>query len=347
MPEKSRSKWNEVLLLAGFVLFFRIFYVEIFNYLMADYQYDVKDLLNTVFNEYPVTLFMVFAGFFSIKYINKISSWGQDILKRIPLFILAFALVTLLSTLFLCIPNLKYYSWSELFSSKQVEVFLVISAMFNIVIMAVSDIILYYIKSHRNELDAKISESNKARYKYEQLKRQLNPHFLFNSLNVLDYLVQTDSERASAFIKKLAGVYRYLLSKENDPVVFLEEELEFVNMYVDLIKERFTDELDVDFEIEEKYMKTLVVPCSIQLLIENATKHNITSIEKPLNVRIFVDESWICVENNLQPRLSVKESSKLGLKNIDGQYKALFKKSIAILKTNEKFVVKLPLVANM
>jgi len=344
--KKSDSKWREVLLLAIFVLLFRIFYVELFNYLKADYQYNFLDLLHTVFKEYPITLFMVFSGFFSIRYINKFYNWGENPLRRIMLFVLAFILVSLVSTLLLCLPKLKMYSWSELFASRQVEVFFVISAMLNIVIMGATDIVLYYLKSHKRALDAEISERNRARFKYDQLKRQLNPHFLFNSLNVLDYLVQTDSVRASSYIKKLAGVYRYLLSKENDAVVFLEDELEFANMYLDLLKERFTDGLEISIDIEDKYRKVLVVPCSLQLLIENATKHNIINSKAPLYLRIYVKDGWLCVENNYQPRLSVEASNKLGLKNIDGQYKVLFKKSIAIIRTEEKFIVKLPLVLN-
>jgi len=344
--KKSTKKWREVLILAGFVLLFRIFYVELFNYLKADYQYSFLDLMQNVFKEFPVTLFMVFAGFFSIRYINKLYNWGENPMRRLLLFCLAFSVISLISTFLFCIPKLKVYTWSELFTSRQFEVFLVISAMLNIVIMGVTDVILYYLKSHRKALDAEITERNKARFKYEQLKRQLNPHFLFNSLNVLDYLVQTDSERASDFIKKLAGVYRYLLSKENDPVVFLEEELEFANMYIDLLKERFTDGLEVSVTIEDHYLKTLIVPCAIQLLIENATKHNIINQQKPLYLKVYVRESWICVENNYQPRMSVEESSKLGLKNIDGQYKVLFKKSIAISRSADRFIVKLPLILN-
>jgi sensor histidine kinase YesM len=344
--KKSYDKWKEVLILAVSVLLLRVFYVELFNYLKADYQYDFLELLNNVFREYPITFFMVISGFFSIRYINKLYNWGENPIRRILLFALTFIAISLLSTLLLCLPKLNEYSWSELFASRQVEVFFVISAMMNIVIMGISDIILYYIKSHKKALDAEISERNKARFKYEQLKRQLNPHFLFNSLNVLDYLVQTDSQRASDFIKKLAGVYRYLLSKENDPVVFLEEELEFAKMYADLLKERFTDGLEITVDIEGNYYKTLIVPCSIQLLIENATKHNIINSQNPLYIKIYIVESWIYVENNYQPRLSVEASNKLGLKNIDGQYKALFKKSISISRSDERFIVKLPLIDN-
>jgi len=337
-------KWRDVIILAAIVLLFRVFYVELLNYLKSDYQYNLADLINTIFGEYPILLLVVFADFFVIRYISRLYSWGEDTLIRMLLFFLAFAVITSASTFLFCIPELKKYTWSELVASKQLEAVLVVSAMLNIVVMGISDVFLYYRKSHKKELDAEIHKKNKARFQYEQLKSQLNPHFLFNSLNVLDYLVHTDPGKASNFIKKLAGVYRYLLNKDNELMVTLEEELEFTFMYTDLMKERFDTGMEISTDIEEQYLKTFVIPCSLQLLVENALKHNIVSSDSPLLIKIYTHDFWINVENNCQPRITEDRSNKLGLKNIDGQYKSLFNKSIEIKKTNDKFIVKLPLV---
>lgn len=244
----------------------------------------------------------------------------------------------------LCLPKLKTYSWGELFASRQLEAVFLVAAMLNILVMGATDVILYYRTSHRKALDAEITKKNKVKYQYEQLKRQLNPHFLFNSLNVLDYLVHTNPDRASDFIGKLAGVYRYLLSKESETVVTLEEERAFVNMYVDLLKERFPEGLEVEMDLDVRYLKTYVIPCSIQLLVENATKHNVISKEHPLRIRIDIQGPFIRVENNLFPRTQDADSSKLGLKNIEGQYQALFGKSISIRKTDELYSVSLPII---
>lgn len=338
------SKWREIVILAVAVLLFRIIYVDLLNYLQTDYQYDVFDLIFQIFQNIPVVLFLFIAGFLSVHYINKFISWGQNPTKRVFFFILSFFVISFIVTLLLCLPKLKTYSWEELFASRQLEAVFLVAAMLNILVMGATDVILYYRKSHRKALDAEITKKNKVKYQYEQLKRQLNPHFLFNSLNVLDYLVHTDPDRASDFIGKLAGVYRYLLSKESEPVVTLEEERTFVNMYVDLLKERFPEGLEVEMDLGTRYLKTYVIPCSIQLLVENATKHNVISQENPLRIRISIQGSFICVENNLFPRSQDAESSKLGLKNIEGQYQALFGKSITIRKTDELYSVSLPII---
>jgi len=338
------TKWRDLIILAIIVLFFRIFYVELLNYFKSDYQYDLADLINTIFGEYPIMLFVVLADFFAVRYISRLYAWGEATMIKILLFILAFAVITFTSTFLFCLPELKKYTWGELVASKQLEAVFMISAMLNLVIMGISDVFLYYRKSHKKELDAEINKKNKARFQYEQLKRQLNPHFLFNSLNVLDYLVHTDPDKASNFIKKLAGVYRYLLNKETELMVTLEEELEFITMYTDLMKERFDTGLEISIDIDDQYLKTFVIPCSLQLLVENALKHNVVSSESPLLIKIHAIDFWIIIENNCQPRISEDKSNKLGLKNIDGQYKSLFNKSIEVKKTNEKFIVKLPLV---
>lgn len=346
MTNSSKSKWKEILFLALVVLLFRIFYVEILNYLKADYQYNFGDLMHTIFKEYPATLVMVVSGFFSMHYINKLYTWGENPLRR--LIVTAFALVTIscIITAMLCIPKLQNFSFAELISSGHVEAVFVVSLMANAVIMGVTDVTLYYRKSHKKALDAEIIKKNKARFQYDQLKRQLNPHFLFNSLNVLDYLVHTDANRASDFIKKLAGVYRYLLSKESDPTVHLEEEITFANMYAELLKERFDKGLSIEISIEDIHLKTHIIPCSLQLLIENATKHNIISERKPLTVKIYIENESIVVENNRQLRIKADESTGLGLKSIEAQYQTLFSKSIDIEQTDSFYRVKLPIIEN-
>jgi sensor histidine kinase YesM len=340
----AKSKWKEILFLAGIVLLFRVFYVEILNYLKADYQYNFTDLLHTIFKEYPATLLMVVIGFFSMHFINKLYSWGENPVRRMAITALALFSISALITVLFCLPKLTEFSWKQLFESGHVEAIFVVSLMVNSIIMGITDITLYYRKSHKKALDEEIKKKNRARFQYDQLKRQLNPHFLFNSLNVLDYLVHTDANRASDFIKKMAGVYRYLLSRENDPTVNLEDEIEFANMYSDLLHERFPSGLNIDIDIAKKYLKTQVIPCSLQLLIENATKHNIISIDAPLTIKIEVIEQNICIKNNRQLRINADESTGLGLKSIEVQYLTLFGKSIEIIQTDDAFLVKLPII---
>ena len=205
-------------------------------------------------------------------------------------------------------------------------------------------IVYYYAKSHRKALNIEIIKKQKARFQYHQLKQQLNPHFLFNSLNVLDYLVHVDADRASDFINKMANVYRYMLNKEWNMLVSLREELEFSMAYVDLLKERFDNGLEVEVNVPDHYLAQRIIPCGLQLLIENATKHNVVSPETPLKIKIYIEDEGIVVHNNLQLRQRTYESSGVGLANIEGQYASAFHRNIEICKTPEFFRVKIPLI---
>ena len=155
---------------------------------------------------------------------------------------------------------------------------------------------------------------------------------------------EQQTERASAFIHKLAGMYRYMLSKDTKPLVRLDEELDFVGKYVDLIKERFTEGVVIDVDIPESMYDSSVVPCALQLLVENATKHNIVSVESPLVISIACEAEWIVVRNNLQQRTHGQPSTHLGLENIRRQYQDITGRSIVVEKSDSEFIVKLPIV---
>jgi LytS/YehU family sensor histidine kinase len=188
-------------------------------------------------------------------------------------------------------------------------------------------------------------KANEAQYRYQILKRQVNPHFLFNSLNALDCLVcEEKTEQASTYIHKLAGVYRYMIKSEDEQLVSLGEELEFVEKYIDLMKVRFPDGLQVEIDIPEKLLNRFILPCSLQLLIENATKHNIISIASPLVISICSDGESISVTNNIIPKLTQVSSTGLGQKYIRQQYQNLCGKEIAISHDAKEYKVVLPLI---
>ena len=197
----------------------------------------------------------------------------------------------------------------------------------------------------KQELRLEREMQNRSEYRYERLKQQINPHFLFNSLGILDYLVQEqETERASAFIHKLAAIYRYMLNNDQKPLVRLAEEVEFTQRYIDLIKERFIEGLEIEMSIEPTLLDKMVVPCSLQLLVENATKHNIVSAELPLRIEITTHEDMLVARNTLQPRTHGQPSTRLGLENIRQQYRDITGLDISIEKTDNEFIVKLPIV---
>ena len=135
-----------------------------------------------------------------------------------------------------------------------------------------------------------------------------------------------------------------MLNNDQKPLVKLSEEMEFTQRYIDLIKERFIEGLQIDVDIEEQYLNKMVVPCSIQLLVENATKHNIVSAELPLSIKIGTTEGKLVVRNRLQPRTHGQPSTRLGLENIRQQYLDITGRNISIEKTDNEFIVKLPIV---
>ena len=202
-----------------------------------------------------------------------------------------------------------------------------------------------YALTARQKVDREKEKKHVAQFRYQKLKRQVNPHFLFNSLNALDCLVcEEKTEQASTYIHKLASVYRYMIRSEEEVVVTLGEELTFVGMYIDLLKVRFPEGFDVHIDVPEEDQARFVLPCSIQLLIENATKHNTVSVENPLIIKVVSDGVQVKVSNNVIPKVTSTPSTGLGQKYIRQQYLDLSGKSILIEKTEEEYSVTLPLL---
>jgi LytS/YehU family sensor histidine kinase len=178
---------------------------------------------------------------------------------------------------------------------------------------------------------------------FESLKSQVNPHFLFNSLNALTNLVHEDPDRAVKFIKQLSEVYRYVLYTRDRDLVQLEEELKFLDSYLFLQRIRFGNKLDVEIDLKGDQQ---VAPLVLQMLIENAIKHNVVSDEHPLRIRLFQQNDWVVVENNrLAKRTLPEESTGVGLANIKSRYAYFSDKPVQVETDNGKFSVKLPVIA--
>lgn len=202
----------------------------------------------------------------------------------------------------------------------------------------------YALRQQQRALAAN-EQANLAQYRYHKLKQQVNPHFLFNSLNVLDYLIQEQTrEDASRYTLKLAEVYRYMIKSEDETTVRLRDEMEFVTQYADLLKVRFPEGLEVETDIPEEALSRSVVPCCVQLLVENATKHNAVQPDHPLRIRISADFEHVTVTNNRIPKLRRVASTGLGLQYIRQQYKDLSGKSITVLEDEQNYTVTLPLL---
>lgn len=179
---------------------------------------------------------------------------------------------------------------------------------------------------------------------YEALKNQLNPHMLFNSLNTLQSLIRETPDKAQDYLQELSRVLRYTLQENECQTVSLQEEMQFVRAYIFLLKMRYEDNLLFDIEINAALNNRLLPPMSIQLLIENAVKHNEISNRRPLEIRIRTDADSLIVSNPLQPRLTASGGTRIGLANLAKRYALLFKQEIVIREENEVFTVSIPLI---
>jgi LytS/YehU family sensor histidine kinase len=177
---------------------------------------------------------------------------------------------------------------------------------------------------------------------YETLKNQVNPHFLFNSLNTISTLVSKNLDVANKFIKQLSEVYRYVLEFKDKELVDIETELKFIDSYLYLQKIRFGDNLDIKNRIETGDF--YIAPLTIQILVENAIKHNIISDEKPLKIELLNEEPYIVIENNLQKKKILESKKKIGLNNIRSRYEVLSEKPVIIEESDKKFKVKVPII---
>jgi LytS/YehU family sensor histidine kinase len=184
-----------------------------------------------------------------------------------------------------------------------------------------------------------------AETRFEVLKNQVNPHFLFNSLNTINSLIVTDQQAAVSFVNNMSDVYRYVLKSHEVNSIQLQEELRFITAYTNMLKGRYGDKMHIAVHVPNHFLQYRMPPMALQILIENAVKHNIASHSKPLHIRIFTDSTaGLVVENNLQKRNDPEPSTGVGLRNLNQRCKYLSNHHLAIQQTQTSFTVTIPLI---
>lgn len=179
--------------------------------------------------------------------------------------------------------------------------------------------------------------------KFNNLKNKINPHFLFNTFNALSEIIEEDPPKASKLVNELSDVYRYVLDNQEINWIPLKKEIDFVYAYINLFKMRFEDNLISDIAIPDEYLNYQIAPLTLQLLIENAIKHNEISSKKPLKIQISIKDGILEVKNNLQLKIIINSGSSFGLKNLKERYKHLTNNSIDISQTETEFIVRIAL----
>lgn len=284
-------------------------------------------------------------------FLNKKFPWSEATAKRAVISIVSILLANIILVYFCNYMNFVVFQKSttteEYFSGKYnyinwftINIALLISAFLH-----AKGFMEELKKTSKKEVVEQKLIAKSANAQFESLKNQLDPHFLFNSLNVLSSLIDENPRQAQKFTASMSKIYRYVLEQKDKELVTVEDELEFAKTYCELLKTRFEDSVDFVFDVKKEDYRRFVVPLSLQLLLENCIKHNFATSSKPLVIKIYSEIDTLCIENNLQVREQMKESSGIGLANIVQRYSLLTTRNVFVEKSEDYFKVKLPVLS--
>ncbi|PRY89548.1 sensor histidine kinase [Mongoliibacter ruber] len=307
--------------------------------------------LKSIFPEFLFSFLMSstisFGGFTVENYFDKRISWIQQPVKRLVFttgtyllycFVVSYILITLYVVITVEEVTFSNISWLRILTNTLYPIIIAV------IIIAIFISRSWLFEWRNAAIEAEKLRSEKLASQYQSLKNQLNPHFLFNSLNVLSNLVYESPDKSADFIQQLSRIYRYVLEVQNEELVSLEEELVFAENYLSLQKIRFESSLEYFVEVTD-VSGYFIPPLSLQLLLENAIKHNVASRQNPLKVFIHQNGQSLEVRNILQPKSSQEEEvSGIGLENIKKRYELLSDRQLEIRKTKHEFIVSLPLL---
>lgn len=331
----------------------------ILTFLIGSAVFVVGHLLYDGFAFKSVNEFLIDFGFYQLyafvlgysnmaffDYMEKRNWKTGETIKRVILGIIGATTITLIGLFFLrAFTSIVIYDIDfESFINRESWKGYSFGLWITLSIVTVFHVIYFYNRYQKNKIKEQKVIAGAASAKFDALKNQLDPHFLFNSLNVLTSLIEENPENAQKFTTSLSKVYRYVLEQKNKELVTVDEELSFAKTYMSLLKMRFED--SIIFEMPEKASnpESKVVPLSLQLLLENAVKHNMVTSSKPLHIKIYEDNGHLVVMNNLQPKQIVKKSSGVGLENIKQRYQLLSERKVIINQREKDFAVAIPML---
>ena len=294
---------------------------------------------------YAIVLVSLNAYFFNL--LDTKYPWKKDSKQRIIIGALGSVMVTMVGIVFLrfiTIVLIEGNAISYFFEDPYAINYYTFSFIITLIVSLVFHVIYFYKAITENKVKEQQIVAKTETAKFESLKSQIDPHFLFNSLNVLTSLISENPKQAEKFTTKLSKVYRYVLEQKNKDLIELDEELAFAKAYMELLKMRF--ENAVIFEIPDKSTSSelKIIPLSLQLLLENTIKHNVVSEENPLIVTIKEKDGYLVVTNNFNPKTILEKGTKVGLQNIVDRYHLLTLKKVEIINNSDSFIVKLPLL---
>ena len=327
----------------GVIVFIVLWIIRYFNGIVITNPKQL--LLIFAYNQvYAVVFYM--ANFFFFRYMLRRFKESFFTIKNLARVIFGVIGVTLFCIIILRFVQEIYIegeNLKEFISGEKAEYYYIV-LIISVLVSSVFLIIFYYRFTQEKKVKEQKIIAGTASAKFDALKNQLDPHFLFNSLNVLTSLIEENPEAATKFTTALSKVYRYVLEQKNKDLVSVEEELKFATLYMSLIKMRFED--SIVFTLPEKLSnpEAKVVPLSLQLVLENAVKHNIVTPAKKLHISIQEEDGNLIVKNNSQPKQVIKASTGVGLKNIKQRYYLLTDRPVLINKTDKEFCISIPIL---
>ncbi|MGB0981809.1 MAG: histidine kinase [Winogradskyella sp.] len=333
-------------------------YIRI-TFLIGSVVFLVGNFLSNGFNFKTINEFLIDFGFyqlyaFVLGYCNMLffdymekRQWKQgDTLKRIVFGVIGSTIITLIGLFLLRAfsATIIYNQDFKMFLSKESWSGYSFGLWITLTIVSIFHVIFFYNRYQKNKIKEQKVIAGTASAKFDALKNQLDPHFLFNSLNVLTSLIEENPKNAQKFTTSLSKVYRYVLEQKSKELVTVDEELNFARTYMSLLKMRFEESIIFEIPDEASNPESKVVPLSLQLLLENAVKHNMVTSSKPLHIKIYEDGNYLVVMNNLQIKQIVKKSSGVGLENIKQRYALLSNKNVHINQREKDFAVAIPML---
>ena len=276
--------------------------------------------------------------------LNTRYPWIENARKRLiiqSLLSFVYTSITLFALMYL-LHQLRFGD-GRIINRKMMEIFPP-AILFTLALLAVKIGSEFFIALKDSLLEVEKYKSESANAQLQNLKNQLNPHFLFNNLSVLTSLVYKNQDKAANFINELAKVYRYVLDTKNVELVPLQEELDFINHYIYLQKIRFEDSILFEINVEESKKNDFLLPMCLQMLVENTIQHNETSQANPLKVLIYTQNNSLIIENPILTRRNVTDSTKTGLKNIEQRYSFFTDEKVVVNNNGKTFKVILPLI---
>ncbi len=308
-------------------------------------QWNQNLLLSFLFTMlYSVSLYLANAMIFI--FLDKVYKHDRFTAKRLLLgFVLSFALTLFIIFLLRLAEEvlINQKSWETFIRAEKPANYTVSVIIFFFVTLFIHA--FYFYKAYQeNKVKEQKIIAGTASAKFESLKNQIDPHFLFNSLNVLSSLIEENPENAQRFTTSLSKVYRYVLEQKDKELVSVTEELSFAKTYMNLLKMRFENSLFYELPDEIANPDAKVVPLSLQLLLENTVKHNVVSEQKPLYIRIFIDGDYLAIQNDFQKKEVLQDRQGVGLQNIVNRYAIITNRKLLIEQNEKTFTVKIPIL---